>query len=88
MKPFGENESIVSLYNRLKLNCKNITHIELATSYLLEDEPLAQLFKDKNLPTYQGHPESVIDRLLEVAIKINRLPYLELLATIHLLILF
>ena len=69
MKPFGENESIVSLYKRLKVNCKNITHIELATSYLFEDEPLAQLFKDKNFPTYQGHPESVIDRLLEVAIK-------------------
>ena len=69
MKPFGENESIVSLYNRLKANCKNITHIELATSYLIEDEPLAQLFKDKNLPIYQGHPESVIDRLLELAIK-------------------
>lgn len=69
MKPFGQNESIVSLYKRLKQNCKNIQHIELATSYLLEDEPLAQLFKDKNLPNFQGHPESVIDRLLEVAIK-------------------
>ncbi len=69
MKPFGENESIVSLYQRLKANCKNITHIELATSYLLEDEPLAHLFEDKKLPNYKGHPESVIDRLLEVAIK-------------------
>ncbi len=69
MKPFGENESIVSLYNRLKQNCKNITYIELATSYLAEDEPLAQLFENKKLPNYSGHPESVIDRLLEVAIK-------------------
>ncbi len=69
MKPFGENESIISLYNRLKANCKNITHIQLATSYLLEDEPLAQLFEGKKLPHYEGHPESVIDRLLEVAYK-------------------
>jgi sialic acid synthase SpsE/spore coat polysaccharide biosynthesis protein SpsF (cytidylyltransferase family) len=69
MKPFGEHESIVSLYERLKANCKNIRHIELATSYLLEDEPLADLFEKKELPHYEGHPESVIDRLLEVAIK-------------------
>ncbi len=69
MKPFGEDESIISLYKRLVKNCKNITHIELATSYLLEDEPLAELFQQKNLPHYEGHPESVIDRLLEVAIK-------------------
>lgn len=69
MKPFGENESIISLYNRLKANCKNITHIELATSYLPEDEPLAHLFEEKKLPNYKGHPESVIDRLLEIAIK-------------------
>lgn len=69
MKPFGESESIISLYQRLKANCKNIKHIELATSYLLEDEPLAKLFEDKKIPNYKGHPESVIDRLLEVAIK-------------------
>lgn len=69
MKPFGENESIISLYKRLKHNCKNIKHIELATSCLTEDEPLAQLFEEKRLPYYKGHPESVIDRLLEVAYK-------------------
>ena len=69
MKPFGENESIISLYKRLTVNCKNIKHIELATSYLAEDEPLAELFEQKKLPHYEGHPESVIDRLLEVAYK-------------------
>lgn len=69
LKPFGENESIVSLYKRLKANCKQITHIELATSYLDEDKPLAELFNEKQLPFYIGHPESVIDRLIEVAYK-------------------
>lgn len=69
LKPFGENETIISLYTRLKLNSKLITHIELATSYLVEDAPLASLFEEKKLPHYEGHPESVIDRLLEVAYK-------------------
>lgn len=69
MKPFGEQESILALYHRLKANCKEVTHIELATSYLPEDAPLAELFEKKGLPQYTGHPESVIDRLLEVAIK-------------------
>jgi N,N'-diacetyllegionaminate synthase len=69
LKPFGENESIISLYTRLNKNCKNIKHIELATSYHPDDKPLADLFKSKNLPCYEGHPESVIDRLLEVAYK-------------------
>jgi N,N'-diacetyllegionaminate synthase len=69
LKPFGENESIISLYQRLKENCTTIDHIELATSYLAEDKPLADLFDSKGLPYYVGHPESVIDRLLEVAYK-------------------
>lgn len=69
LKQFGENESIISLYKRLKSNCRNITHIELATSYHPEDEPLALLFDEKKLPHFEGHPESVIDRLLEVAYK-------------------
>ncbi len=69
LKPFGENESIVSLYKRLKQNCKSIKHIQLATSYLAEDEPLVQLFEQKQIPHYAGHPESVIDRLLEIAYK-------------------
>lgn len=69
MKPFGENESIIALYKRLKHNCKQIKYIELATSYLQEDKPLADLFESNHLLNYKGHPESVIDRLLEVAIK-------------------
>lgn len=69
LKQFGENESVISLYKRLYANCKNISRIELATSYLQEDAPLAELFEKKKLPHYEGHPESVIDRLLEVAYK-------------------
>ncbi len=69
MKPFGQSESIISLYTRLKSNCKKVQYIELATSYLEEDAPLVALFEEKGLPSYKGHPESVIDRLLEVAIK-------------------
>lgn len=69
MKPFGENESIISLYKRLKSNCESIKHIELATSYRPDDKILSDLFENKQLPHYEGHPESVIDRLLEVAFK-------------------
>jgi len=69
LMPFGESELIVSLYHRLKENCAAIGHIELATSYLFEDKPLADLFESKDLPYYVGHPESVIDRLIEVAYK-------------------
>ncbi len=69
IKPFGEDESIISLYKRLSDNCKKVKFIELATSYLPEDKPLAELFESRNLRTFEGHPESVIDRLLEVAIK-------------------
>ena len=69
LKKFGDNELIISLFNRLKSNCSNITYIELATSYLPEDQPLSLLFEEKKLPHFEGHPESVIDRLLEVAFK-------------------
>lgn len=69
LKQFGENESIISLNNRLQSNCRLIKNIELATSYQVSDEPLANLFREKGLDCYQGHPESVIDRLLEVALK-------------------
>jgi N,N'-diacetyllegionaminate synthase len=69
LKPFGENELIISLFTRLYKNCKSVKHIELATSYHIDDKPLVDLFKQKNLPFYEGHPESVIDRLLEVAYK-------------------
>ncbi len=69
IKPFGEDESIISLYKRLSDNCKKVKFIELATSYLPEDKPLAELFESRNLRAFEGHPESVIDRLLEVAIK-------------------
>jgi len=69
LKPFGGNELIISLYNRLVENCKNIKYIELATSYLSEDKPLAEVFEKNNFSTFKGHPESVIDRLLGIAIK-------------------
>jgi len=69
LKKIGQNESIISLYKRLSKNCKNIRHIELATSYLQEDKPLAELFSSYQYPYYTGHPESVIDRLIEVAYK-------------------
>lgn len=65
LKPFYENELIIDLYNRIAVSNKYKTI--LATSNLLEDEPLFQLFKNKKLPAYQGDAVSVIDRMLNLA---------------------
>ena len=65
LKPFYENELIIDLYNRIAVSNKYKTI--LATSNLLEDEPLFQLFKNKELPAYQGDAVSVIDRMLNLA---------------------
>ena len=69
LKPFNNNELIIDLYKRVSKN-KNYKTI-LATSNLIEDDPLTELFNKNNLSVFRGDPISVIDRLLELAIKEN-----------------
>jgi N,N'-diacetyllegionaminate synthase len=66
LKPLAGSELIISLYNRIKACSRKTTQLVLATSYLPEDAQLAELFRSKNLPVHLGHPQSVLDRLLEV----------------------
>lgn len=65
LKPFHNNEVIIDLYNRIN-NPKKYKTI-LATSKLIEDEPLCELFDKKGLEFYKGDAVSVIDRLLSLA---------------------
>jgi len=64
--PFLNNELIIDLYRRISTQ-KKLNRVVLATSYLPEDKPLADLFRSKGLPVVEGSPESVIDRMLTVA---------------------
>lgn len=68
LKPFGGSELVISLYKRLAANCDKANVITLATSTLAEDDELYLKFADNNFPALKGHADSVIDRLLEVAI--------------------
>lgn len=63
---FHENELIIDLYNRIS-TAKKVKKTTLATSSLSEDKKLVDLFKEKVLPFYEGHPTSVIDRMLNLA---------------------
>lgn len=67
--PFAGEELLSYLYNRIKNETNSVKHVELATSYLPEDKPLMDLFQSKGYASYAGHPYSVIDRLLQVAMK-------------------
>lgn len=62
--PFFQNELIIDLYNKISnANFK----VFLATSNLIEDKPLSDLFKLKVFNFYEGDPISVIDRMLHLA---------------------
>ncbi|NUM49589.1 MAG: N-acetylneuraminate synthase family protein [Flavobacteriales bacterium] len=67
LKPFHTNELIVDLYNKLSLSKKFKTI--LATSDLIEDKALVDLFEKKGFHIYTGDAISVIDRMLHLAYK-------------------
>jgi len=67
MKELGSEPLIRALYKSLAERCKKVTHIELATSTVREDDPLAEFCINNKIPVFRGHPESVIDRLLDLA---------------------
>lgn len=66
--PFCNNTIIEDLYDRLSKSIK-IDSVVLATSQLEEDFPLLDLFIKKNKETFTGHPISVIDRMLSLALE-------------------
>jgi N,N'-diacetyllegionaminate synthase len=68
--PFHDNALIVDLYNRLKQNCL-VSDVVLATSFLPSDLGLVELAKEHDMNSFTGDPESVIDRLLSVALEYN-----------------
>ena len=67
MKKLGEEVLIMALYKSLQTKCKNVSHIHLATSTKEEDNELADFCRESGVPVFRGHPESVIDRLLDLA---------------------
>ena len=56
---------LINYVNRSKFSKKTI----LATSYVEEDDELAQEAAKREVPVYRGHPLVVIDRLLDIAEK-------------------
>lgn len=63
------NDSLISdLYSRVKHNC-SINQVVLATSYESTDDELVEEALNHEIPVLRGDPDSVLDRLLEVAIE-------------------
>jgi N,N'-diacetyllegionaminate synthase len=63
LQNFNGKPMIEQLYKRLTFNCMKVNKVSLLTSYETSDNKLAKIF----LNTFRGHPESVIDRMLEYA---------------------
>lgn len=68
LKPFHKGALIEDLYCRIG-RAKKVTDIAVITSFLAEDDPLANFCENNNLNVFRGHPVSVIDRMLSFALK-------------------
>ncbi|WP_242083685.1 N-acetylneuraminate synthase family protein [Aestuariivivens sediminis] len=68
LKPFYDTNLISFLYKKLNLS-KHVSSVFLATSNLIEDIELVNMAKENQINVFLGHPVSVIDRMLELAIK-------------------
>lgn len=68
LKPFYDTTMIDFLYKRL-CQSKNAYKTYLTTSPLIEDSELVKIGKEKKFNVFLGHPISVIDRMLELALK-------------------
>jgi sialic acid synthase SpsE/spore coat polysaccharide biosynthesis protein SpsF (cytidylyltransferase family) len=66
MRDLGDETLIQALYNNISQS-KFCTSIHLATSNLSEDDPLAHHAASLDIPVFRGHPQSVIDRMLDLA---------------------
>jgi N,N'-diacetyllegionaminate synthase len=62
----GEEKLIEALYHNIS-QARRPTDIRLATSTLPADDELAEHCAELNIPVFRGHPDSVIDRLLDLA---------------------
>ncbi len=62
----GEEKLIESLYHNIS-KARRPTDIKLATSTSPQDDDLARFCESRGIPVFRGHPESVIDRLLDLA---------------------
>jgi sialic acid synthase SpsE/spore coat polysaccharide biosynthesis protein SpsF (cytidylyltransferase family) len=69
LKPFHDTILIDFLYKRLVNNSKYLNSVYLATSFLPDDKYLAEIGKNNNFKVYLGHPISVIDRMLGLALQ-------------------
>ena len=61
--PFLNGSLIQDLYKRLG-SSEKIAELAVITSYLPEDQPLVAHCEENQLKVFQGHPVSVIDRML------------------------
>ena len=66
----GDDHLIINLYKRLD-STPSLKKVFLATSTLEDDNELVSLFKSRGLNVFTGHPMSVIDRMLSLAIQEN-----------------
>lgn len=68
LKPFYDTNLISFLYKRLN-SSKKTSKVFLATSTLAEDNELVKLAHSKKFNVFLGHPVSVIDRMLDLALQ-------------------
>lgn len=68
LKPFYDTNLIDFLYKRLN-SSKKVSSVFLATSPLPEDKELVEIANKKGFNVFLGHPVSVIDRMLGLALK-------------------
>lgn len=62
----GDEKLIEALYNNIS-KARRPTDIRLATSTLPDDNELAEYCASLGIPVFRGHPDSVVDRLLNLA---------------------
>lgn len=68
LKSFHNRTIIEDLYHRIG-KANGVTDIAVITSFLDEDEPLANFCQNNGLNVFRGHPISVIDRMLSYALE-------------------
>lgn len=68
LEPIEGRPMIDFLYKRLE-KVRNLTDLFIATSNLPEDDPLATVASEDGLNVFRGHPVSVIERMLEIALR-------------------
>ena len=68
LKPFYDTNLISFLYTKLNKS-KKTSKVFLATSPLPEDKDLVDMAKNKSFNVFLGHPVSVIDRMLDIALQ-------------------